>query len=162
MCYLWDRGGFHLCPTGPGRCFGKALRGCIENLLHTVYAMQRTILDEREEARKEREEAKNREKRLSIKVSKLSLKLEKNEELLKKALEKMESIEKSLALTKIAGTSVINPGKQATKKKAKVKNKGKRSSPNQAWLIMVQLLRVKMTKMQMAKANMGKSRKNRA
>ena len=110
---------FHLGPTGPGRCFGKALTGCFENLLHTVCAMQKTILEEREEAKKEREEAKDREKRLSIKVSKLSLKLEKNEELLDKALEKMESLEKSLALTKTAGTGAIDPGKKVTKKKNK-------------------------------------------
>ena len=124
---------FHLGPTGPGRCFGKALTGCFENLLHTVCAMQKAILEEREEAKKDREEAKDREKGLSIKVSKLSLKLEKNEELLDKALEKMESLEKSLALTKTAGTGAIDPGKKLPRKKTnKLKNKGIRSSPNEA------------------------------
>ena len=116
---------YHLGPTGPGRCFGKALTGCFENLLHTVCAMQKTILEEREEAKKEREEAKDREKRLSIKVSKLSLSNWKKE-LLDKALEKMESLEKSLALTKTAGTGVIDPGKKAIKKKKTQEQRNKK------------------------------------
>ena len=55
----------------------------------------------------------------------LSLKLEQNEELLDKALEKMESLEKSLALTKTAGTGAIDPGKKVTNKKKKKNSRTK-------------------------------------
>ena len=116
---------FHLGPTGPGRCFGKALTGCFENLLHTVCAMQKAILEEREEAKKEREEAKDREKGLSIKVSKLSLKLEKNEEPLDKALEKMEIPREELGSDENCRHRCYRPRKKVTKKKKQTNSRTK-------------------------------------